>query len=156
MEIQKAGKRSPKPIDTLRFKRAYQVPLSLVAGLALWYIVARLGRFPPIILPTPYHVWQRLLQALRDGSLLFHSMITISEVLSGLTLGVFTATLLGYLLAKSRAAERLLAPYIVASQSVPIVAIAPLLVIWFGPGLLSKVLICALIVFFPVLINTIV
>jgi NitT/TauT family transport system permease protein len=52
--------------------------------------------------------------------------------------------------------ERLLAPYIVASQSIPIVAIAPLLVIWFGPGVFSKVLICALIVFFPVLINTIV
>ncbi len=52
--------------------------------------------------------------------------------------------------------ERLLSPYVVASQSVPVVAIAPLLVIWFGPGLLSKVLICALIVFFPVLVNTIV
>jgi len=52
--------------------------------------------------------------------------------------------------------ERLLSPYIVASQSVPVVAIAPLLVIWFGAGLLSKVLIAALIVFFPVLINTVV
>jgi NitT/TauT family transport system permease protein len=52
--------------------------------------------------------------------------------------------------------ERLLAPYIVASQSVPIVAVAPLLVIWFGPGILSKVLVCALIVFFPILINTVV
>ncbi len=52
--------------------------------------------------------------------------------------------------------ERLLAPFVVASQSIPIVAIAPLLVIWFGPGLFSKVLICALIVFFPILINTIV
>jgi NitT/TauT family transport system permease protein len=52
--------------------------------------------------------------------------------------------------------ERLLSPYVVASQSVPIVAIAPLLVIWFGSGMTSKVLICALIVFFPVLVNTIV
>jgi NitT/TauT family transport system permease protein len=60
------------------------------------------------------------------------------------------------LLAKSRLFERLLSPYIVASQAVPIVAIAPLLVIWFGPGLFSKVLICALIVFFPVLVNTVV
>ncbi len=74
----------------------------------------------------------------------------------GLLLGVCAASLLGYRLARSVRLERLLSPYIVASQSIPIVAIAPLLVIWFGPGLTSKVLICALIVFFPVLINTIV
>jgi NitT/TauT family transport system permease protein len=67
-----------------------------------------------------------------------------------------TASLLGYGLAKSKTLERVLSPYIVASQSIPIVAIAPLLVIWFGPGQISKVLICALIVFFPVLINTVV
>jgi NitT/TauT family transport system permease protein len=78
------------------------------------------------------------------------------EVILGLILGVSTAALLGYVLAKSDWLERLLSPYIVASQSVPVVAIAPLLVIWFGAELLSKVLIAALIVFFPVLINTIV
>jgi len=69
---------------------------------------------------------------------------------------VMAATALGYLLAKSPVFERLLSPYIVASQSVPVVAIAPLLIIWFGPGMFSKILICALIVFFPVLVNTVV
>jgi NitT/TauT family transport system permease protein len=64
--------------------------------------------------------------------------------------------MLGYWLAKFRWLERLLAPYIVASQSVPIIAIAPLLVIWLGPGVLSKILITALIVFFPILVNVIV
>jgi NitT/TauT family transport system permease protein len=63
---------------------------------------------------------------------------------------------LGYLLAKSRTLERILSPYIVASQAVPIVALAPLLVVWFGAGMFSKVLVCALTLFFPVLINTIV
>ncbi len=63
---------------------------------------------------------------------------------------------LGYLLAKSPASERFLSPYLVASQAIPLVAIAPLLIIWFGPGLFSKILICSLIVFFPILINTIV
>jgi NitT/TauT family transport system permease protein len=66
------------------------------------------------------------------------------------------AILTGYFLAKSRVVERILSPYIVASQSIPIVAIAPLLVIWLGPGMLSKILTSALIVFFPVLVNTIV
>ena len=71
-------------------------------------------------------------------------------------LGLSTATILGYLLAKSPMLERLAGPYIVASQSIPSIAIAPLLIIWFGSGKLSKVLICALVVFFPVLVNTIV
>jgi NitT/TauT family transport system permease protein len=62
----------------------------------------------------------------------------------------------GYALARSRTLERVLSPYLVASQAVPVVAIAPLLVIWLGDGILSKVVICALIVFFPVLVNTIV
>jgi len=132
------------------------LPLSLALGILLWFAVARLASLPAFILPTPDLVWARLLRALADGSLIRHVWVTLQEVLAGLLLGVSGASLLGYLLAKSRRLERALAPYVVASQSVPVVAIAPLLVIWFGPGLLSKVLICALIVFFPVLINTIV
>jgi NitT/TauT family transport system permease protein len=108
------------------------------------------------MLPSPALVGSRFVQVLADGSLLRHFAVTLTEILAGLAIGVFAATLLGYLLAKSRTVERLVSPYVVASQSVPIVAIAPLLVIWFGPGLASKVLICALIVFFPVLVNTIV
>jgi NitT/TauT family transport system permease protein len=80
----------------------------------------------------------------------------LEEILLGLALGVGLATILGYLVARSRSLERVLSPYLVASQAVPLVAIAPLLVIWFGPGMFSKVLICAMIVFFPVLVNTIV
>ncbi|MEA3459638.1 MAG: ABC transporter permease, partial [Chloroflexota bacterium] len=67
-----------------------------------------------------------------------------------------SATLLGYILAKSKPLERILSPLVVASQSMPIVALAPLLVIWFGSGRLSKVLVCALTLFFPVLVNTMV
>ena len=76
--------------------------------------------------------------------------------LLGLALGLAVALPLGYLMARFPLLERLLAPYTVVSQALPVVAIAPLLIIWFGPGLLSKVLICALIVFFPVLVNTVV
>jgi NitT/TauT family transport system permease protein len=101
-------------------------------------------------------VLQRGVSSLVDGSLLHHTWVTLQEVLAGLGLGVAAAAALGYLLAKSRTLERLLSPYIVASQSIPVVAIAPLLIIWFGPGRISKVLICALIVFFPVLVNTVV
>lgn len=137
-------------------RRHVLVLISLLFAVLVWYLAARLGDFPPFILPPPSLVWERWWQVVGDGSLLRHAMVTLGEVLAGLALGVSVATVLGYVLAKSPAVERLLSPYVVASQAVPIVAIAPLLVIWFGPGLFSKVLICALIVFFPVLVNTIV
>jgi NitT/TauT family transport system permease protein len=129
---------------------------SLGVGLLGWHLVVRAGVLPPFMLPAPGAVLDRLLKTLWDGSLLRNSAVTLGEVLVGLALGIIAATALGYVLARSRLLERILAPYIVASQSIPVVAIAPLLVIWFGPGLFSKVLICALIVFFPILINTIV
>jgi NitT/TauT family transport system permease protein len=128
----------------------------LLAGLALWAAFVQASGLPAFILPGPGLVWARFLRAAADGSLLRHFLVTLQEVLGGLALGVAAAGALGYFIAKSRRLERALAPYVVASQSIPVVAIAPLLVIWFGPGLLSKVLICALIVFFPVLINTVV
>jgi NitT/TauT family transport system permease protein len=132
------------------------ISVSTLLALALWQLATLLGGYPTYILPSPVLVWERFVQVLLDGTLLRHSLVTLLEVLLGLALGVSVATLLGYLLAKSIRLEKVLSPYIVASQSIPVVAIAPLLVIWFGPGLQSKVLICALIVFFPVLINTVV
>jgi NitT/TauT family transport system permease protein len=130
--------------------------LSVSLFLLLWQGVVWLGGYPTFILPPPQAVVERLRSLLISGALWRHVQVTLKEILGGLALGTFVATLLGYLLAHSPVAERLLAPYIVASQSVPTVAIAPLLVIWFGTGLLSKVLVCALIVFFPILVNTVV
>jgi NitT/TauT family transport system permease protein len=130
--------------------------LSFLLALGGWQLTVALTDLPAFILPSPQDVWMRFLRTLADGSLLRHTRVTLTEVLLGLLSGTAAATVLGYLLAKSRLFERLLAPYLVASQAVPVVAIAPLLVIWFGSGIFSKVLICALIVFFPVLVNTIV
>ncbi len=129
---------------------------SLLAGLFAWEMISRVSGLPKFILPAPLDVWQSFVESLLDGKLLYHTAITLSEVLLGMLAGVTFATLVGYALAKSRALEKILAPYLVASQAVPIVAIAPLLVLWLGDGILSKVVICALIVFFPVLVNTIV
>lgn len=130
--------------------------VSLLMGLFLWWLVSQTANLPSFILPSPLEVWSRLLRALADGSLFLNTGVTLFEILLGLFLGAGLATILGYLVAKSRSLERILAPYLVASQAVPLVAIAPLLVIWFGPGMFSKILICALIVFFPVLVNTVV
>jgi NitT/TauT family transport system permease protein len=132
------------------------VPIVLAVALWLWDALVRWQQYPPFILPGPAQVWRKFLVVAADGTLARHTGVTLIEIALGLLLGLITACMLGYILGKNRAVERLLSPYIVASQSVPIVALAPLLVIWFGSGLLSKVLICALITFFPTLISTVV
>jgi NitT/TauT family transport system permease protein len=132
-----------------------------IAGAAVacgivWQAAASFAGTPAFILPGPMAVAGRLTAVLADGSLVRHSLVTLGEVLSGMAAGVGAAALLGYVLSKSRLAEQILAPYIVATQAIPVVAIAPLLFIWLGSGFESKVLICALIVFFPVLVNTVI
>jgi NitT/TauT family transport system permease protein len=140
----------------LQHREHLLLPLALVSFVGLWELIVRLGGYPPFILPSPGRVYTKLVSVLVAGRLWWHTRITLAEILGGLALGLTTATLLGYLLAKSRSLERLISPYIVASQSVPIVALAPLLVIWFDTGQLSKVLVCALTIFFPMLVNTMV
>ena len=132
------------------------IPLALLLFLGLWSLVVRLGDYAPFILPSPLQVYGKFLTVVSDGTLWRHIRITLVEIFWGLALGLSLAISLGYLLAKSRLLERILSPYIVAFQAIPIIALAPLLVIWFGYGSLSKILTCALVVFFPVLINTIV
>lgn len=156
MDLTFSGKTARKSLQRIGRRQLYIIPASILVFLLLWEAAYRYAGLPAFILPGPMQVWSRFLVALTDGSLVRHSLVTLVEVLVGLFLGTAAAAALGYLLAKSITVERWLSPYIVASQAIPIVAIAPLLVIWLGPGLRSKVLICALIVFFPVLINTII
>jgi NitT/TauT family transport system permease protein len=101
-------------------------------------------------------VGERAVRAIGSGLLWEHTAVTLSEILLGLAVGAATAIAVGTALGKSVVIERVLSPYIVAAQSVPILALAPLLDIWFGGGLLARVLICALIVFFPIAIATMV
>ena len=140
-----------------QWKQTHWIPVvAVLVTLALWQALTYFGGLPAFILPSPLLVAGRFVKAIQDGSLLFHTAVTLSEVLLGLLAGTTCAMLLGYAVAKSRAFEKLASPFLVASQAIPIVAIAPLLVIWFGQGIFSKVLICGLIVFFPVLVNTVV
>lgn len=151
-----AGAPGVSPVRRAAVWQALIAPVSLILIVIVWELVVRLGRYPAFFLPPPGRVAARFWEMVLDGTLPRHALVTFNEVMAGLALGLAVASVVGYALAKSRTAERLLAPYIVASQSVPVVAIAPLLVIWLGVGLLSKVVVCALIVFFPVLVNTVV
>ncbi len=128
---------------------------TILLMIALWQLVASLELISPILLPPPAAVASALSSALADGSLLKHAATTLEEMLVGLCIGVGFGLALGYVIAKAPLLESLLSPLIVAFQSTPIVAYAPLLVIWFGTGVTGKIITTAIIVFFPTLVNTI-
>ncbi len=130
--------------------------LSLAVFLLIWKAVVVIGGYPDFILPAPEVVGERAVRALQSGVLWEHTAATLSEVVLGFALGASLAVAVGTALGKSVLIERALSPYIVAAQAVPILALAPLLDIWFGGGLLARVAICALIVFFPIAIATMV
>lgn len=133
--------------------------LTLLVLLSLWQLVVRLELYPTFLVPPPAAVFEKFYSVtLGDGrvSLWQHVWVTLQAVLIGLSVGLTTGVLLGYLIAKVPLLEDLLSPITVAFQATPVVAYAPLLVIWFGSGLTSKVITSALIVFFPTLMNTIV
>ena len=157
MVLTKRRHKPNKPQATQRRPVSWWLlPFSLTGIIALWATVVHVTNLAPFILPGPDRVAHRFVQMVSAGSLFRHSSVTIIEVLAGLATGMISALLLGYVLAKSWVVEQMLSPLIVASQAVPIVALAPLLVIWFGPGMTSKILVCALVVFFPMLISVIV
>jgi len=130
--------------------------VSLAAFLLAWKLVTVLGGLPEYILPAPEAVAERAVGAVGSGVLWEHTGVTLLEIVLGFAVGASLAVLTGIALGKSVLVERVLSPYIVAAQAVPILALAPLLDIWFGGGLLARVAICALIVFFPIAIATMV
>ena len=143
----------------LRLLKHYEyllIPVGIMVFLLIWGFVSSLSNLPDFILPLPRGVIERFVSAYREGLIASNFGITAFESLSGFLLGTGAAFLIGYILAKCGILERLLSPYIVALQAIPIVALAPLLIIWFGFGIKTKILIAALVVFFPILISSIV
>ena len=130
--------------------------VAFAAFVLSWKALVVIGGYPPFILPPPEQVAARFVSAWADGTIGPHAARTVVEIVLGFSLGASLALVVGYILARRPLAERLLSPYLVAAQATPILALAPLLALWFGPGLAAKVVICALIVFFPVAIATMV
>ena len=130
--------------------------VSLAAFLAIWKLVTIAGDLPDYILPPPELVVERAIRAIEAGILWPHLGVTLLEIVLGFAVGATLAILTGIALAKSHLVERTLSPYIVAAQAIPILALAPLLDIWFGGGLTARIVVCALIVFFPIAIATMV
>lgn len=137
-------------------RRIGLIVLSAVGFLLAWGLLVAIGDYPEYILPAPQVVATRAVEAIQSGTLQPHLAATLEESVIGFAVGAAVAVAVGIMLAKSLTAERVLSPYLVAAQAVPILALAPLIDIWFGGGLTARVVICALIVFFPIAIATMV
>lgn len=141
-------------MKTLRNAIYPLITLALVIGV--WALVTRPGGLPSYLLPPPGAVFAALWGGLADGSYWPHIQFTLLSTLSGYVIGSVLAVIVGILIAESETFEKFVFPLIVAVQSMPKVALAPLILVWFGFGLSSKVVLVALICFFPLLVNTIV
>lgn len=124
--------------------------------LLLWQLIVFLNLYPSFIIPTPASVLEKSIDVIRNGTLWFHASVTLSQTLIGFVLGAVLGVALGYGIAKQPLLDALLSPLVVAFQSTPVVAYAPLLVIWFDSGATSKIVTSTLIVLFPMLMNTVV
>ena len=122
---------------------------AILAGIAaLWEIAVRLAGTPAFLLPPPSRIGAAFIA--RPDYYLGHAAITASEIIIGLVTGTLLGVATALVIAASPRLERLLGPALVASQALPVFAIAPLLVIWLGFGLASKIAMAALIIYFPV------
>lgn len=131
----------------------------IVAVLAVWEIVCRAGLVNKLVLPPPSAVvielWRVLLDVATGGPMLRHLMATLWEIIAGFSIGSFFGFVLGVMIAESPTARRAILPYLISLNAAPKVALAPLLLVWFGFGLGSKIVMAALIAFFPLLVNVI-
>jgi NitT/TauT family transport system permease protein len=131
------------------------VALFGIVVLAGWEAACRLLHISELILPAPSEILRALLDGFRTGQLLTALAATLMEIVLGFALAAVTAFLLGTVISQVRLIEAVIYPYVVAIQTLPKVAIAPLILVWVGFGIESKVIIAAMVAFFPILVNTI-
>ncbi len=125
--------------------------LSLAALFAVWYAVIWIFRFPSYLLPSPAAIGRLLW--MDGGLLLHHAGMTLLESVSGLALGMMVGILVAFLMNALPVVRYLTYPHLVLLQAIPLIAVAPIVIVWFGFGPLAKVLVVTFVCFFPVAIN---
>jgi NitT/TauT family transport system permease protein len=127
----------------------------LAALVGLWELAVRALDVPAFLVPAPSSVAQALYRGVATHFYTAHVHVTVGETLIGFALGCGLAFVLGSVIALSRTVEYYLHPLVVMFQALPKVALAPIIVVWFGLGISSKVVTAALVAFFPLMVNTI-
>lgn len=142
-------------MDDLKEKITYYLPVILffIFTLIIWEVIVQVLNVESWILPAPTAIFTEMLET--RSLLIEHSLRTLYESIFGLTVSAAAGILVGTIIFNFKILERTLYPLLVISQTVPIVVLIPLLVIWFGFGLLPKILIVILACFFPVAVNTV-
>lgn len=123
--------------------------------LAGWESYVRIAEVSSFILPPPSDIAVGWVKGLGTSRLWFHTWITVRETMFGFFFAVVLGVSLGAIMGKNRWLERVLNPFVVASQIIPKVVLVPLFIVWFGFGATPKVVIAALLAFFPILVNTV-
>jgi putative hydroxymethylpyrimidine transport system permease protein len=135
-------------MNKVRFKSIFKIAVTLCVILGIWQAVVMVFTLPSFILPAPLEVFEKLVQ--RRDVLLKHTFVTATEIVIGLLLGLFMGLFFALQMLLFKPIKRWLLPILIASQAIPVFAIAPLLMIWLGYGIASKIVMAAIIIFFPV------
>ena len=128
---------------------------TFVTLILLWYGAIAWFEIPGFVLPTPGQVWEALVQGWVGGSMIEHAAFTITATLTGFAIGAAIGVVVGALVAEIPVVSLAFYPIIIAIQSMPTVAIAPLIIVYLGVGMESKIFTVALLCFFPVFVNTV-
>ena len=147
-------RRRPVPRKGILSARTITQVLSVIGGLALWELAARYAVHNTAFLAPPSLVAVRFWQMLRDGSLIYNSAVSFEELVGGFVLGVGAGIIIGAAMVQWKQVDHALEVWISALYAAPIVALAPILIIWFGFGPLSKVAVVFIMVVFPMIICT--
>jgi NitT/TauT family transport system permease protein len=140
--------------SVLKSHRLQSIFLAFVV-VAIWQGACKLFDISPLVLPSPLAIAARLFDLIISGTIWPHLWATAVEVVVGFVFGVVAGLVIGAMVSLIPVVERLVYPYLVALQTLPKVAIAPLFIIWFGYGLTSKIVITALVCFFPILVSVV-
>jgi len=160
MSIDMRLERTPKSehVSVQSFLKAHSArlsgPLSIIGGLLIWEVASRFLVANTLLLAAPTQIVAAIIELLGTGELQRHFYVSAQEFFWGYLAGCLLGVLLGLAMANSVTAQRALQPWVSGLYATPTVALAPLFILWFGIGIFSKVIVVALLVIFPVIINT--